>query len=122
MRPIRVLHLLSRFNFGGTERQLIERLRRHPPGFEPLLACFEAWGVFLEPIRAMGHEPFVLPLRGLLRPDAALHVWRLASLIRKQDVRLVHANDLATSGLGVAAARAPGARVVGHRRGPRPPR
>ncbi len=31
MRPIRVLHLLSRFNFGGIERQLIERLRRHPP-------------------------------------------------------------------------------------------
>jgi hypothetical protein len=35
-----VLHLVSRFNFGGTERQLVERLRRHPRGFEPILARF----------------------------------------------------------------------------------
>jgi len=59
---------LSRFNYGGTERQLIERLRRHPPGFESLVGCFEAWGPFLEPIRALGYEPYVLPLRGLARP------------------------------------------------------
>ena len=72
MRSIRVLHLLSRFNYGGTERQLIERLRRHPPGFEALVGCFEAWGPFLEPIRALGHEPYVVPLRGLARPEAAV--------------------------------------------------
>jgi L-malate glycosyltransferase len=48
MPRVRVLHLLSRFNIGGTERQLIERLRRHPPGFEPLVGCFEAWGPFLD--------------------------------------------------------------------------
>src|ERR1700736_4881795 len=97
MRPIRVLHLLSRFNYGGTERQLIERLRRHPPGFEALVGCFEAWGPFLEPIRALGYEPHVLPLRGLARPEAAVQVLRMAALIWKLGVRLVHANDFATS-------------------------
>src|SRR5256885_1114518 len=49
-----VLHLLSRFNFGGTERQLVERLRRHPRGFEAILACSAATGAFLDPIRALG--------------------------------------------------------------------
>jgi glycosyltransferase involved in cell wall biosynthesis len=115
MRPIRVLHLLSRFNYGGTERQLIERLRRHPPGFEALVGCFEAWGPFLEPIRALGHEPHVLPLRGLARPEAALQVLRMAALIWKLGVRLVHANDFATSVIGVAAARIAGVRVIVNR-------
>jgi len=55
----RVLHLLSRFDIGGTERQLVERLRRHPRGFEPLLACSSAGGPFLEPIRSFG---ILLPL------------------------------------------------------------
>jgi glycosyltransferase involved in cell wall biosynthesis len=115
MRPIRVLHLLSRFNYGGTERQLIERLRRHPPGFEALVGCFEAWGPFLEPIRALGYEPYVLPLRGLARPEAAVQVVRMAALIWRLGVRLVHANDFATSVIGVAAARIAGVRVIVNR-------
>jgi L-malate glycosyltransferase len=115
MRPIRVLHLLSRFNYGGIERQLVERLRRHPPGFEPLLGCFEAWGAFLDPIRALGFEPNVFPLRGLARLEIAACVWRMAALIRKQGVRLVHANDFATSVVGVAAARLAGARIIVNR-------
>src|SRR5256885_10491601 len=115
MRAIRVLHLLSRVNYGGTERQLIERLRRHPPGFEALVGCFEAWGPFLEPIRALGHEPYVLPLRGLARPEAAVQVVRMAALIWKLGVRLVHANDFAMSVVGVAAARIAGARIIVNR-------
>src|SRR2546423_13883029 len=115
MRSIRVLHLLSRFNYGGIERQLVERLRRHPPGGEELLGCFEAWGAFLDPIRALGFEPHVFPLRGLARLDIAGCVWRIAALIRKQGVCLVHANDFATSVVGVAAAQLAGARIIVNR-------
>jgi len=115
MRPIPVLHLLSRFNFGGTERQLIERLRRHAKGFEPVVGCFEAWGVFLEPLREMGHEPHVFPVRGLLRPGTAAQIARLAWLIREKRIPLVHANDFSTSVVGVAAARLAGARVIVNR-------
>jgi glycosyltransferase involved in cell wall biosynthesis len=115
MARIRVLHLLSRFNYGGTERQLVERLRRHPPGFEGVLGCFEAWGVFLDPIRALGYEPHVLPLRGLARPEAAVQVWRAAALIRRERIGLVHANDFATSVVGVAASRLAGVPVIVNR-------
>ena len=115
MRRIPVLHLISRFNFGGTERQLIERLRRHPPGFEPRIGCFEAWGPFLEPIRAMGHEPRVFPVRSLARPETALEIARLAAFLRRSGIRLVHANDFASSVVGVAAARLAGARVIVNR-------
>src|SRR5438270_7896936 len=110
-----VLHLLSRFNFGGTERQLVERLRRHPRGFQPILACSEAAGGFLEPVRALGVEPVVIPVRGLAHPSGAAAVVRLAALIKSRKVDLVHANDFAMSVLGLAAARIAGARIVTNR-------
>lgn len=111
----RVLHLLSRFDIGGTERQLVERLRRHPRGFEPLVACCELYGKFLPPIRALGIEPFVVPLRGLLHPSAALATARLAWLMRRHRVDLVHANDFAMSVVGLPAARLAGARFIVNR-------
>jgi glycosyltransferase involved in cell wall biosynthesis len=110
-----VLHLLSRFNFGGTERQLVERLRRHPRGFEPILACSALTGAFLDPIRALGIEPIVVPVSGLVHPSGALAVARLAALIKSRKVDLIHANDFAMSVLGLAAARIAGARIVTNR-------
>jgi hypothetical protein len=111
----RVLHLLSRFDVGGTERQLVERLRRHPRGFEPFLACSELYGKFLAPVRALGIEPIVVPVRGLAHPSAALAVARLAMTMRERKIDLVHANDFAMSVLGLAAARLSGARIIVNR-------
>jgi hypothetical protein len=52
-----VLHLVHRFNIGGAERQFIERLRRHPDGFAPVVACLELSGAMLDQVRALGHLP-----------------------------------------------------------------
>jgi glycosyltransferase involved in cell wall biosynthesis len=111
----RVLHIVSRFEIGGTERQLVERLRRHPRGFEPLLACSDASGKFLPMIRALGIEPIVIPLRGLAHYTAGLAILRIAALIRSHKVDLVHANDLTMSALGLSAARLAGVSVVVNR-------
>src|ERR1700682_322890 len=108
----RVLHLVSRFEIGGTERQLVERLRRHPRGFEPLRACRCASAKSLPMIRALGIEPIVIPLRGLAHYTAGLAILKIASLIRSHKVDLVHANDITMSALGLSAARLTGARVV----------
>jgi L-malate glycosyltransferase len=111
----KVLHLLSRFDVGGTERQLVERLRRHPRGFEPLLACNRPTGAFLGPIRALGLEPISIPWRGIVHPTGALGVLRLAAVMKLHDVDLVHANDYAMSVLGLPAARLAGVPFVTNR-------
>src|SRR5947209_5482855 len=116
-RVIRVLHLIQRFYVGGSERQFIERLRAHPEGFEPVVGCLEVSGGNLADFRALGlGEPQLFPIRGsLARPDTAVQVLRIARLIRRRGVRIVHATDFVTNFLGLVAARLAGARMVVNR-------
>jgi glycosyltransferase involved in cell wall biosynthesis len=108
-----VLHLAHRFYVGGSERQFIERLRAHPPGFAPVVACFELSGGNLLELRALGlPQPEVFPLRGLLKLSAIRQVIRLARFIRRRGIRIVHGTDFPSNLLGLAAARLGGARMV----------
>jgi glycosyltransferase involved in cell wall biosynthesis len=113
MPEIPVLHLVNRFWIGGAERQFVERLRRHPAGFRALVGCLEASGQMLQPLRELRYEPEVFPLRGsMLRPNTALQLARLASFIRAEGVKIVHATDFNTNLLSVAAARLAGAKSI----------
>jgi glycosyltransferase involved in cell wall biosynthesis len=110
---IAVLHLVNRFWIGGAERQFVERLRRHPPGFRAVVGCLEASGPMLEPVRALGYEPEVFPLNGsMLQPNTAVQVARMAALIRAEGIRVVHCTDFNTNLLGLAAARISGAKAI----------
>jgi len=110
---IPVLHLAHRFYVGGSERQFIERLRAHPDGFEPAVACFELSGGNLTDFRALRlPPPEIFPLRGLFRPDALAQIARLASFIRRRGIRVVHGTDFPSNLIGFFAARLAGARVV----------
>lgn len=108
-----VLHLVDRFWIGGSERQFVERLRRHPAGFSPVVACLELSGAMLEQVRELGHLPLVFPLGGsLLRANTGLQVIRIARLIRERGIKIVHSTDFKTNLLGLAAARLAGARSI----------
>src|SRR5438132_5361795 len=108
---IPVLHLVNRFWIGGAERQFVERLRRHPPGFRALVGCLEASGPLLEQVRELGYEPDVFPLHGsMMRPNTAVQVAGLTAMMRADGVKLVHATDFNTNLLGLAAARLAGAK------------
>jgi glycosyltransferase involved in cell wall biosynthesis len=115
--PIPVLHLVSRFWVGGSERQFIERLRAHPPGFTPVVACLELSGGNLDEFLSLGlPRPELFDLRGsLLKPNTLLQVARLAHLIRRRGVRLVHANEFVSNFVAFLAARAAGVPVIVNR-------
>jgi glycosyltransferase involved in cell wall biosynthesis len=108
-----VLHLVNRFWIGGSERQFVERLRRHPQGFRALLGCLEKSGPMLEQVRALGYEPEVFPLQGsMMRANTAKQVARMSALIRANGVKIVHSTDFSTNLLGLLAAKAAGAKVI----------
>ncbi len=105
---VTVLQLVSRFWVGGAERQFIERLRAHPPGFSPLVACLELSGGNLDEFLSLGlRRPEAFDLRGSLRkPNTLIQVARIARFIRSRGVRLVHANEFVSNLVGFLAARA----------------
>jgi glycosyltransferase involved in cell wall biosynthesis len=110
---MRVLHLVNRFWIGGAERQFVERLRRHPTGFEAVVGCLELSGPMLDQVRALGYEPHLFPLRGsLLRANSLKQIARIAAVIRDEGVRIVHATDFNTNLLALAAGRLAGAKVI----------
>jgi L-malate glycosyltransferase len=116
--PSAILHVVDCLNVGGTERQLFELLRRMDrKRFRPLLATFKAGGELLGSLRSIGIEPVVFPLRGsLAQANTAIQVARMARLIRKENVRVVHAHDFYSNVIGVAAASLAGARSIASRR------
>lgn len=108
-----VLHLLHRFQIGGSERQFIERLRLHPKEFGALVGCLDKSGPMLDQVRALGHEPTEFPLKGsFAQPNTLWQVARIAALVREKNVGIIHATDYATNFLGLLAARASGAKVI----------
>lgn len=114
---IPVLHLVSRFWVGGSERQFIERLRAHPDGFTPVVACLELSGGNLDEFLSLGlPAPELFDLRGsLLKPNTLVQVARLSRLIRRRGIQLVHANEFISNFIAFLAARAAGVPVIVNR-------
>ncbi len=115
--PIAVLQLVNQFAIGGAESQFVERLRRHPPGFRPVVACLKREGPLLSVVEKdlnLLVEEF--PLRGSLRSaNTAWQIVQLAALMRREEVKLVHAQDFYSNVLAVPAARLARVKVVASR-------
>ncbi len=109
-RPVKVLVFQNRFRLGGQERQTVLNVRTMDRShFEPVVACLHMDGEHLADLAAEGIRPVVFDLgRSMLRPNTALLVARVARFLRANGIALVHAQDLYTNVIGVAAARLAG--------------
>ncbi len=106
----RVLIFQNRFLLGGQEQQTALHLRTLDRSrWEPTVACLHREGPHLAELEALGLEPQVVDVGSrLVRPNTLVQVGRLAAVIRRDGIALVHAQDLFTNVLGVAAARLAG--------------
>ena len=114
--PVPVLQIANQFAIGGAEGQFVARIRRHPAGFRPVVACVQKKGPNLRPIEEMGLPVEEFGLRGsLAKLNTGHQVVRLAAFMAREGVRLVHANDFYANLLAVPAARLAGAKVIASR-------
>ena len=116
--PRTVVHVVTSFGVGGTERQLLELLRGLDENrWRSRVICFRKSGALLPEIMKLGHDPRPLPLGGtLLSPHTAVVVGRLARWFTEEHASLVHCHDLYSVLLGVPAARLAGVPVIASRR------
>ncbi|GAC1341996.1 MAG: glycosyltransferase [Myxococcales bacterium] len=112
-QPIPILQLVSRFAFGGAERHFLTRIQGHPRGFKPIVGCLHRSGPLLGEVEKLRVPIELFEMRGgFAQFNTAHQILRIAALIEREGVRLVHANDFETNVLAVPAARLAGAKVV----------
>jgi glycosyltransferase involved in cell wall biosynthesis len=106
--PLDVVLLLTSFDVGGTERQMVELAKRLDPSrFRPHLACFHKRGRLVDevPSRIAIHE---FPVRGFGNPAAVGRLLAFASWCRSIGADIVHTCDLYGNIFGL-----PGAALAG---------
>jgi glycosyltransferase involved in cell wall biosynthesis len=109
-----VLQLFDSFNQGGTEWQTVQLTRLlHESGKHRIfLASLSGEGPLRAEVERLGfHDIPSFPLQNFYNANAARQLSRLASMMRKNKIDLVHAHDFYTNIFGMAAAKLAGVRA-----------
>jgi glycosyltransferase involved in cell wall biosynthesis len=115
-RP-RVLHLITSFEIGGTERQAVELLKRlDPERYDVRLAVIRNEGPFYREIEARFPDVPEFPLTSFYNANAIKQLARLRRLMMRERIDILHAHDFYSGLIGGAAARLAGVRVIASQR------
>jgi glycosyltransferase involved in cell wall biosynthesis len=109
----RVLHLITSFEVGGTERQAVELLKRiDRRRFDVSLAALRLEGPLYQELSAIFPHTPQFPLTSFYNANAAKQLMRLRGWMIRRGVEILHAHDFYAGLLGAAAARLAGVRVI----------
>jgi glycosyltransferase involved in cell wall biosynthesis len=115
-RP-RVLHLITSFDVGGTERQAVELLNRlDEKRFDVRLAALRWRGPLREQIAARFPTAPEFPLTSFYNANALKQLLRLREMMVKERIAILHAHDFYAGALGATAARLSGTKVIAAQR------
>ena len=115
---IPVAIFLTRFEPGGTERQMTELIRRlDPERFAVHVACFDKSGAWLPRVAERAASIAEFPIQGFARPATFRAVLDFASWCRRQQIAVVQTCDLYANIFGLPGAALAGVPVrIGSRR------
>jgi L-malate glycosyltransferase len=109
----RVLHLITSFEVGGTERQAVELLKRiDRRRFDVSLAALRLEGPLYQEVAAIFPCAPQFPLTSFYNANAAKQLMRLRDWMVWKQVEILHAHDFYAGLLGAAAARLARVRVI----------
>src|SRR5215813_82472 len=113
IKKSRVLHLITSFEVGGTERQAVELLKRiDRRRFDVRLAAMRLEGPLYGEVAALFPRIPQFPLTSFYNANAAKQLMRLRNWMISERVDILHAHDFYTGLLGAAAGRLAGVRVI----------
>jgi glycosyltransferase involved in cell wall biosynthesis len=122
-RPYPIAFLLTSFDVGGTERQMVELMRRlDRREFEVHIACVHRGGPLESRALEGAASIACFPIAGFARPSAVQQMLSFARWCRRIDAQIVHTCELYANILGLPGAALAGVRVrIGNRRELRTP-
>jgi glycosyltransferase involved in cell wall biosynthesis len=115
---IPVAVFMTRFEPGGTERQMIELIRRLDPGrFRVHVACFHREGAWLPRVVERAASVVEFPIHGFARPSTVWQLLSFARWCRRERMAVVQTCDLYANIFGLPGAALAGVPVrIGSRR------
>lgn len=115
-RP-RILHLVTSFEAGGTERQFVELLKRlDRERFDVRLAAIRKEGAFYEEIADAYPDVPEFRLTSFYNHNALKQLLRLQQLIKQESIEILHTHGFYDSLFGVVAGRLSGIPVIASQR------
>jgi glycosyltransferase involved in cell wall biosynthesis len=116
--PIPIAIVMRTFEPGGTERQMIELIRRLDPSrWRVHVACFRPEGAWFPRVAESHARVSVFPVRSFRRLTIWNHLRAFAAWCREQQILVVQATELPSNLFALPAARLAGVPVrVGARR------
>jgi glycosyltransferase involved in cell wall biosynthesis len=89
-KPLNLLRVITRLPVGGIERKILAVLPRlNPEKFRPRLVCIHERGALADELEASGVPVDLCPMSSRLSPSG---IYRLAALMRKHEIHVVHAH------------------------------
>jgi len=122
MAPLPIAVVMTSFEPGGTERQMIELIRRLDPSrWTVHLACFEGEGTWFQRAAELAASVAEFPVKSFKHPSTVRHLYTFAKWCRARRIAVVHAtefysNIFALPGASLARVQA----RIGSRRGLNP--
>ena len=115
---IPVAVFMTRFQPGGTERQMIELVRRLDSArFTVHVACFHREGAWLPRVAERAASVVEFPIHGFARPDTGRQLLSFARWCRRERIAVVQTCDLYANTFGLPGAALAGVPVrIGSRR------
>jgi len=111
--------MMTSFEPGGTERQMVELVRRLDPSrWTVHIACFRRRGSWFPRAAEAARSVAEFPVSSLKRPSMLRQMWSFAEWCRAKRIALVHTADIYANIFGLpAAALASVPARIGNRRG-----
>jgi glycosyltransferase involved in cell wall biosynthesis len=117
-RAIPIAVVMTSFEPGGTERQMIELVRRlDPERWAVHIACFRARGAWFHRVAEAAASIAQFPVDTFRRPSAVRQMWAFAAWCRATRIAVVHTTELYSNIFGLPGAAVANVPVrVGNRR------
>jgi glycosyltransferase involved in cell wall biosynthesis len=119
MTPIPIAIFVDRFAPGGTQRQMIELLRRlDRRRFRVYPVCFHVEGAWFQHVAALGEPVAVFPIHGFRRPATAAQLVAFARWCRATGIAVLQTCEVYSNIFGLPAGALASVPVrIGSRRG-----
>jgi glycosyltransferase involved in cell wall biosynthesis len=93
--PLNIAFVMTSCEAGGTERQMIELMRRlNPERWHVHVACLHARGAWFRRMSESAASVTEFPLKSFSRPDTVRQAWAFMRWCREQGIVVVHTADL----------------------------